>query len=179
MGQWLAGFTSYALNKNLPGQERLIFLANINKKLPLKDYYEQYSDKRPDNHPSGDNIYKLENGKFIQLENRAHDAGNIESDLKGKNALIADEFYYFGIEAMAVPPELRPNIPQRQSPYGYLTEGQKADDFITYVKEYAAKHYPNKCGMLADPYDPIKPITKNGTSKCGKSAYKKTDNCKC
>jgi hypothetical protein len=159
-GQWLAGFTSGKLNGDLPGQERLIFLALINKKLPLEEYYEQYPQKRPENLPSGDNIYKLENGKFVQVENRLHDEDAYEDDVNGKNALLAEEFYYFGIEAMTIPSELRPDLLKGQTKSGRLTEGQRADDFINYVKKYAAQKYPGKSGMLAEPHVPVRAKTK-------------------
>ncbi len=49
----------------------------------------------------GDNIYepiKGKNNEFEQHENPHHDNANKAHDLSGKNVLICNDFYYFGIE---------------------------------------------------------------------------------
>ena len=63
-------------------------------------------------HKCGDNIYKpISKGQFKQLQsmhsNGMHEDPRSKSrDLGGKNVLVSKRFYYFGSEAIELPPEL-------------------------------------------------------------------------
>jgi hypothetical protein len=154
VGDWMAGFTGLSMGA-APGQERLVYLARISRKLALEDYYEQYPQKRPGNCPNADNIYRRDgNGSWQQLENPFHGAEKLAEDVAGKYVLVADEFYYFGRQALEIPEGVRPAIPARQHPQGFLTQGQAAEEFIAWVKTTAQARYPGQSGRLALPHAP-------------------------
>lgn len=91
VGNWIAGWTSkhIAHTPTKTGEERLIYLAKVTKKLSFEEYWEQYPQKRPiytdDNsvlERYGDNIYQpAEDGTFIQIKNVHHDESNMMKDL--------------------------------------------------------------------------------------------------
>jgi hypothetical protein len=67
-GEWIAGFTSKRLNGDPVGQERLVYLGEVSKKLTFGKYWDLCLDKRPNKRPKdsstrleqygrGDNIY--------------------------------------------------------------------------------------------------------------------------
>lgn len=157
VGIWIAGWTS----KNMKscsnecdfietktysteiGQEKLIYLAKVIDKITYAEYWEKYPQKRPkDNESSigyfGDNIYKPTSLGYVQIKNGNHKKDQKEHDLKGLYVLICEEFYYFGIEqSLEIPVKLRPEVPERQHPMGYVTND--ATDFINFVRENADK----------------------------------------
>jgi len=106
--------------------ERLIYIAKISKIIPFDQYWHEYPQKRPHelingkpltrkgcrccreegknisiHYDCGDNIYKPvrnNSGKFVQLPNGGgHNENDKDHDLSGKNVLICNEFYYFGV----------------------------------------------------------------------------------
>jgi hypothetical protein len=162
VSDWVAGFTCQALCGDAVGQERLIYLMRVSEKLPLRDYCvdPRFQCKNPATPAAGvppgtgDNIYRpLREGAatakdFEQLKNPHHDCGNMETDISGEYVLIADEFYYFGKEALALPEDIRPSVPPGPSPYGSETESSQARRFIEYVKSLY------KPGRHGEPHDP-------------------------
>jgi hypothetical protein len=155
IGNWIAGWTSKTL-KNFPtniGEERLIYLARVTKKLTYPEYWEQYPEKRPGNWDDphvdsyhGDNIYEpapncipapLNPNTFILHENSHHKTPEKKvKDLKGGYVLICEEFYYFScLTPLEIPTVIRPNIPKVQTSYGVITED--ASEFINYVQQHA------------------------------------------
>ena len=132
-GDWIAGFTSLHLCGDPAGQEKLVFLMKAEQKLTIAQYFQcpRYKSKIPDPKHSlhvyrvGDNIYKpRSDGAFEQISNPGHDCGDVEHDLSGKFVLTASEFVYFGGEAIAIPEEIRPDVPAGQSGQGSRTSNQ-------------------------------------------------------
>jgi len=87
----------------------------------------------------GDNIYCPDTNAplgFVQMDNPFHFGNNVEEDLKGKNAILCEEFFYFGHEmaSLLIPEQLMPAIPLNQTRYGSTTLNDKAQRFIDYVK---------------------------------------------
>jgi hypothetical protein len=62
----------------------------------------------------GDCIYDYTNGIDPILRKSVHREWNRKRDLSGLNALLSDEFYYFGEEARPIPPELQQIIKRNQ-----------------------------------------------------------------
>ncbi|TLD81478.1 hypothetical protein LS68_000070 [Helicobacter sp. MIT 05-5293] len=58
VGEYLAGWSSKALDDSQIGQENLIYLAKISQILTFAEYWEAYPQKRPPQNKEGDNIYK-------------------------------------------------------------------------------------------------------------------------
>lgn len=154
MGNWIAGWTSKKLRNNSTnvGEECLIYLARVTKKLTYPEYWEQYPQKRPNNWDDphvesfhGDNIYEprpdcipnpLEPDTFILHENSHHKTLEKKTkDLRGTYVLVCEEFYYFScLSPLYIPTEIRPHIPKGQTSYGVITED--AFEFINYVRQH-------------------------------------------
>lgn len=147
VGDWIAGFTSSKLNGDAVGAERLIYLMQVERKIPIADYFRnpRYRMKIPDLDAAraieraGDNIYRptrdhaVEPKHFEQLPNPHHWDGakgcggskvNRDKDIGGKNVLIASKFVYFGRDALELPDSLRPEIPTGMSRYGQQTHDE-------------------------------------------------------
>ena len=171
VGEWLAGWSSKALDGSQKGAEKLVYLARISKTLTFAEYWEAYPQKRPDNDKNGDNIYKplVPNPQspddFEVEQNDHHDKKNKDCigcfchpdaqsndeeeewsdkkhDLKSFKVLICEEFYYFGKgeKALAIPANLRPNVPECTSRYGHITaDTPNAQDFVEYVKSHKSQ----------------------------------------
>lgn len=80
----------------------------VRKPIPLQIYWESYPSKRPSSRTSvtrrGDNIWHQDDsGVWRGVRGALHDVRHRERDLRGENALVASEFYYFGREAIAIP----------------------------------------------------------------------------
>ena len=150
IGHWLAGFTSKKLNRDEVGKEKLVYLAEIDDKFPMWQYYEKYPQKRTC--PSADNIYVKQNGIWKLMNASIHDESHQEKDLSGDNVLVARHYYYFGKNALDIQ-EVREkiNIPIGQGSYGRLTTGEDVADFINWVKREAEKMLPH-VGMLGEPH---------------------------
>ena len=145
---WIAGFTSKGLAGHEVGSERLVYLMRVAEKLPLRDYFDdpRFEDKIPDmsaNGPeakAGDNIYRPLRAEatlaadFEQLANANHVPRDHKRDIGGKFVLVADEFYYFGGSAPAVPRDVRPSVPRGQSRYGQRSCSAQAERFLRYIR---------------------------------------------
>jgi|TARA_R100001143_G_scaffold62609_1_gene66306 hypothetical protein len=156
-GDWIAGFTSKTLSGDQVGEERLIYLMHVGPKLHLRDYYgdPRFQDKIPNlGKPgpmakAGDNIYRAlvpgahEPGHFEQLPNPNHwdiamDAPSpfdLDRDVSGQYVLAAEEFYYFGAQAISLPESVRPALPRGQSAHGKLSSVEQAERFIAFIRD--------------------------------------------
>ena len=165
-GEWIAGFTSQALNGDPAGEERLVFLMRVTGKLRRDVYYDLFPQKRPDQDPCGDNIYRPDgNGGYCHVGGIHYtSAEDQEKDRKSEWVLLSDDFYYFGGKPVRVD-AVSLKVPRSQSRYGTLTKGIPAEAFIGFITQYAAKHYPGKSGMFEEPYAP--PHKARCPSSCG------------
>lgn len=170
IGEWIAGFSSKALDKSESGEEKLIYIARVDAKLSFGEYYKAYPQKRPTHCYYGDNIYKPNKGTYDVLDNPFHKApsslcsdgdsrekiGCAQSDCKDSNAidlssdnvLICAEFYYFGEKnALALESSLRDSIhlPEKQTNSGNILEGEYAQKLID-----SAKAHKDKCLFVGE-----------------------------
>jgi hypothetical protein len=164
VGDWIAGFTSATLNDDRIGQEKLIYLARIAKKLTIANYFRapEFAIKKPvPESPDlrlqrGDNMYEplvelaAEPREFRQLLNDNHWDGQERSsgscapgpsrvhDVSGRFVLISEEYAYFGAKPLVIPKRLRPDVPKGQSAHGSQTRDQdRLLAFIDYVMQKA------------------------------------------
>jgi hypothetical protein len=105
---------------------------------------------------SGDNIYRplgpgsIEYTHFEQLVNPNHWDGDKPSqfdqkrDISGQFVLVADQFYYFGRNALVIPQAFRPSIPKGQSAHGKRTMEDQAKRFIDFISH---KYKPGRHGF--------------------------------
>lgn len=147
--------------------QKLIYLAKISKVIGFKEYWESYPEKRQPDHPMeggkgclkscgntmltnnvgidfcGDNIYEpndKETFGFKQHENPHHGEQNKEHDLSGKNVLVCEEYYYFGVEN-AIEIKNKSFIVHRNKKMSLETK--EAKDVIEYVtKTFSKGLYP-------------------------------------
>ena len=102
-GDWVAGFTSKELCGDWVGDERLVFLMQVEERMALADYFHdrRFQQRIPRDPPAvkvyrcGDNIYRplVRNARdateFEQLPNDHHGLDHKDHNIKGRHALIA------------------------------------------------------------------------------------------
>lgn len=147
-GEWIAGFTSKALCNDPVGEERLIYLMQIDEVVSFAQYYQSRKFRKKIPIPTsddyrycvGDNIYiPKSNGEFEQIQDAQHDEWNKENDLSCLNVLVAKRYVYFGRNPLFIPEKLRPNLPSGQSRYGVKTPSDRIPAFLNFVEHKAGK----------------------------------------
>jgi len=90
---------------------KLVYAMRVDEVMPLDRYYAdpRFDVKKPiagnDIERCGDNIYFRRDGEWKQRRNFHHTEKYMDTDLSGKNVLIAEHFYYWGKDAVDMPPE--------------------------------------------------------------------------
>lgn len=89
---------------------KLIYAMRVREVVPFQTYWERYPSKRPSSRSPvrqrGDNIWHEHSaGVWRGIPGALHDDYHRDRDLRGENALVADDFYYFGRDAIPVPDE--------------------------------------------------------------------------
>ena len=142
VGDWIAGFTSKALNGDPVGSERLVYLMQVAEKLPLGDYYadRRFAKKVPPARSQdsvrlvGDNIYAKRNGRLVQVPNSSHGPSDVTTDISGENVLVATTFAYFGSAPLSIPRVVRPSLLRGQAGHGVRTKDENlAQRFVNFV----------------------------------------------
>ncbi len=116
LGDLIAGTGSAAS----VGNNKLVYAGEISAVVPLEEYgkAQKYKIKRPASKPSfrrkGDNIYFMRKGEWQQRENEYHGFGDFDADIRGRNVLVCDQFWYFGDSAVEIPTEFQEMIKKRQ-----------------------------------------------------------------
>lgn len=86
---------------------KLIYAMRVTEVLPFKTYWERYPSKRPSPRSAvtrrGDNIWHPIGNRWRGVRGALHNDAHRARDLRGANALIAEEFFYFGHQAIVVP----------------------------------------------------------------------------
>jgi len=120
-GDWIFGTGSKAIEKQvgINCNKKLIYAMRVDEKINMNDYWHdlRFQYKKPIVNGSklamfGDNFYHIndETGEWVQ-ENSPHskegsvNQKHLQIDVKGKNALISSEFFYFGSDAIDIPVE--------------------------------------------------------------------------
>lgn len=122
VGDWVVGLGSVnAPSGNLGGH--LVYAMRVTRVLTFEEYFHEARKSWPHRIPNinskdlserlGDCIYDFSSGQPVQLPS-VHGAGNIETDLGGRNVLVSDDFYYFGGRAIPLPDSLKPICHQTQ-----------------------------------------------------------------
>ncbi len=115
-GDWVAGLGS----RNAPGGDlsgHLVYAMRIETVLSLRDYdrlaQDSWSHRLPNVRSAdlaerlGDCIYDYSNStKKPRQRASVHGPENIDTDLRGENALISRNFYYWGRNAICLPENL-------------------------------------------------------------------------
>jgi hypothetical protein len=150
VGDWIAGFAAYSVKNGIRpthDQERLIYLAKISEIMPLAEYWEKHPEKRPDLSVQnscmayGDNIYEptgIDN-ELKLISNAYHTDGDVARDLRGKNAIICDDFYYFAQDNRLAVPSDFDSIVYKGRGHTKKPIDKLFEDFIDYVTKEAGK----------------------------------------
>ena len=122
---------------------RLVYAMRVGKILQLQEYWERYPSKRPSARTSvtkrGDALWHRDtSGIWRGVHDALHDKHHRAHDLRGKNALIASEFYYFGRDALPVPPEFSGMIATTQG-HKNIYDRDLIDRFWSWVSSSASK----------------------------------------
>ncbi len=152
-GDWLIGHSP----KN--DRNRLVYAMRISEVLRMNQYFQDDRFERKKPKPNGtlieqcgDNIYyKYGADQWKRLPSRFHnDCNNFIQDVSknfaGHPVFVAEHFYYFGCRRVAIPPELKRVIWDRQGIH-YTKDHRLADEFVTWLK---TNHKP---GILGTPRD--------------------------
>jgi len=107
VGDWIVGLWP------MPDRFRLTYVMRVARKLALRDYHEcgEFDQKKPDRSQTPDNIYQPDPPFGLR---RREDAPawlhpkpeQTRKDLGGRNALIADLYWYFGGTVCELPERL-------------------------------------------------------------------------
>lgn len=123
IGDWIIGTGSKSLEKSsgLQCVSKLIYAMQVSEIIDLNSYWldSRFQYKKPVMNGTlatmfGDNFYYLdENQKWVQIDSAHNNKDgfyneeHIRKDTGGKNALIAEAFYFFGDNAPQIPKNLR------------------------------------------------------------------------
>lgn len=142
VGDWIVGVGS----KNVNGDDfsgKIVYAMQITQKMTLKEYDQFCRDQLPEKIADinnsdqriklGDCIYDYSNGEPPSQRLGVHNAKNFERDLGGQFALLSDHFYYFGDQAIDIPPEFRSIIKQGQAHKSNSNEPVK-EEFIEWLE---------------------------------------------
>jgi hypothetical protein len=148
-GDWLVGWTAASSKNNSTpvGKEKLVYLSRITEIIPIKQYWFDYPQKRPDiykgkNSPYfyGDNIYEPDDSAlsgFNMVCNIFHseESKHKKHDLSGKNVIVCKEFYYFGAKnALEIPENVKNGFNNVQRGHTFFYEDEKIENFISFVR---------------------------------------------
>jgi len=131
---------------------RLIYAMRVGAVLPFQDYWERYPSKRPSSRTPvsrrGDNIWHTDStGVWRGVRGALHDDRHRERDLRGENALISEEFFYFGREAILVPGEFASVLANTQG-----HRNTHDPELITRFWEWLARMAP-RSGRIGQPVE--------------------------
>ncbi len=112
----------------------------------------------------GDCIYDYSKGLNPSIRKSVHNEGNRRRDLSGLNALLSDNFYYFGEEARPLPPELKQLIKRNQG-HKKIETSDLVSKFEDWIKQFG-KNIINADPQMRSGFD--RQVTDDIMSKCAK-----------
>lgn len=146
VGDWIAGTGSkYARlgdgsTRDLSG--RLVYAMKVTRKLTMPEYDTFTRDELPEKIPVwtdpdrrrrlGDSIYDFSGPRVTQRPG-VHGPANRDRDLSGEFALLSNHFFYFGQNAVELPPHLRP-IAQNRRGHRVALNTLHANAFIRWIE---------------------------------------------
>lgn len=164
VGDWVLGTGSVSndYRKNESFSKKIIYAMEITKVVSMQTYYdickgniesEYYTclkNKMPDYDSNvyakkvGDCIYYdiSKDYKDANLERGVHAEDSKEIDLSGENALISNNFFYFGKNAIPIPEDLLHVVVKYQG-FKYKTNVDYVGKFIKWIQRGEFEQYRN------------------------------------
>ncbi len=140
VGDWVVGLGSK--EANMAG--KVIYAMRVTDKMSLAEYDRRAAAEWPGKIPHhdkadpythlGDCIYKYIDSTPRLRRGTVHDAGNRKRDLRGKNVLLSNDFYYFGNNPIDLRRDLHPIIHQTQK-HKSLINAPYVATFIEWIRE--------------------------------------------
>jgi Nucleotide modification associated domain 2 len=146
VGDWIAGTGAKFARRGDRGTRdmsgHLIYAMKVTQKMTMAAYDAYTRTKLQKKIPSwrssdrlrrvGDSIYDFSGKKVVQRKS-VHTEENVDTDLGGKYALLSTHFYYFGDQAISLPPDLRAIAQNRQGHRRTLNDPY-VDQFIRWIE---------------------------------------------
>jgi hypothetical protein len=144
-GDWLIGVSPRG------DGNRLVYAMRISERLSMNEYFhdERFESKKPkpdgtEIEQCGDNIYYQRRTRWTRLPSHFHNGPNDLDKDAGCPVFVAEHFYYFGGNRVAIPDDLKGVIQPRQ---GISYKNHLADKFVTWLE---ANYKP---GLIGTPRD--------------------------
>lgn len=154
VGDWIVGTgAKHARRSDGTSQDmsgRIVYAMRASQVMTMAEYDRYTRERLPEKIPEnasgrGDSIYDFSGTSVVQRPG-PHLAGNIKTDLSGKNALLSDHFYYFGDEAIELPEELVA-IAQNRQGHRVRLNAEYVAPFVEWIEGLG--HPP--CSILGSP----------------------------
>jgi hypothetical protein len=149
VGDWIAGTgskyakTATGVPRDLRG--RLVYAMRVSQTMTMREYDAYTQSELPGKVPDwssvdprrrvGDSLYDFSNGEPVQRKG-VHSERYMSMDLSGENALVGEHFYYFGTNAIELPPDLRPIAQNQQGHRVRLNESYR-ERFVAWLEGQA------------------------------------------
>jgi hypothetical protein len=158
VGDWVIGTgsknTTLKDGKTYDFSEKIVYAMKVTDKKTLKEYDEFCKANLANKIPKwktkdwrlrvGDCIYDYSTNHEPTIREGVHNEDHRQRDLSGCYALLSDHFYYFGVEAIELPPELKELIKRNQG-----HKKIEKPDLIKEFEKWIKKFEKNK--LYADP----------------------------
>ncbi len=124
---------------------RLVSLMQVSETLTFDEYWNdsRFKSRRPvfnksTTHKYGDNIYHHVNGEWVQEPSHhsfrdGMNSINMNRDTQTDRVLIAEEFYYFGEDAILLPTEYQPLVWHGRN-HGVNYDSALIESFVSYMR---------------------------------------------
>ena len=141
VNDWIAAFGS----RHRSTEEKLVCLMRVDETLTFDEYWNdpRFKLKRPVFNKSmtrkyGDNIYHHVNGAWVQEPSHhsfrdGMNLTNLDRDTKTDRVLIAEEFYYFGRDAILLPTEYQSLVWHSRN-HGVSHDSARIESFVNYIR---------------------------------------------
>lgn len=141
-GDWVVGLGAAASPVG-DISDRVVYAMGVTRRMSMRDYDSFCQQNRPEKIPDwgsddftrrvGDCIYDFSRPKRPIIRRGVHDERNREVDLGGVNALLSEDFYYFGDNPEPLPRHLLPIVHRTQG-HRSRANVESAADFVAWIK---------------------------------------------
>ncbi len=169
VGDWIVGIGS---KEHKVVCNKIVFAMKVTQKMTLEEYDKftarkcrrKISDLKSRNPKRwvGDSIFDYSTGSpkpRLSLHRTKPEV--LAKDIRGENALLSRNFYYFGVNAISVPPSLRSIIPKDRGDRSKANEPY-VEPFIKWIEGLG--YEPNF--LYGEPSNPISKKSLSSTSIC-------------